>query len=99
VQLRFALIVLLIVWVFCPARGAQLSAKESAEARKLYIAKCARCHKFYDPSAYSEGEWIWWMSKMRKKARLKSEQYDLLLRYTEGLRVKGGNSSGPVAKN
>ncbi len=47
-----------------PASEADLSAGQLRQAATLYAAKCARCHKFYDPTAYSEAEWRLWMEKM-----------------------------------
>jgi len=75
-----------------PARAAELSAKETKDAKKLYTAKCAKCHKFYDPTAYDQAEWEEWMQKMRKKSKLKPDQYALLSRYLEVLR---GSSKTP----
>ena len=48
------------------------------EAARLYTAKCARCHKFYNPADYNDAEWQMWMNKMSHKARLKSDQAQLL---------------------
>src|SRR5947207_625841 len=97
-QFRLVAILSLLACWCCPASPAELSPKEIAAAKKLYTAKCARCHKFYDPSLYPEVEWTSWMTKMRKKARLKNDQYDLLLRYTESLRRGSGHkdTSRPV---
>jgi nitrate/TMAO reductase-like tetraheme cytochrome c subunit len=63
------------------AGAAELSAGELKDARKLYNAKCAKCHKFYDPAKYNDAEWRKWMTKMSKKARLKPAQEELLSRY------------------
>ena len=52
-------------------------------ARRLYVAKCAKCHKFYDPSRYSDSEWQKWMGKMSKKSKLTPEQRELLSNYIE----------------
>ena|SRR2546421_11927893 len=65
------------------AHGAELSLKETEAARKLYIAKCAKCHKFYDPARYSDQEWRKWMVKMSRKARLKPQQQEMLSRYID----------------
>jgi uncharacterized protein YceK len=56
---------------------------EKTAARRLYVAKCAKCHKFYDPAKYSDQEWEKWMTKMSKKAKLKPEQEAMLARYIE----------------
>ena len=69
------------------ARGAGLADEEIARAQKLYIAKCARCHKFYDPVKYNDAEWHSWMTKMSKKARLKADQEKLLSQYLEAFRA------------
>lgn len=53
----------------------------NSEGRRLYIAKCAKCHKFYEPANYSADEWEMWMAKMSKKSRLKPEQEAELSRY------------------
>lgn len=69
------------------AAGADaLSPKETEAARKLYTAKCAKCHKFYDPAKYAETEWRDWMTKMSKKAKLKPDQKELLSRYLDTFR-------------
>ncbi len=69
------------------ASAAGLSAQAFTNAAKLYIAKCARCHKFYSPAEYSDAEWHSWMTKMGRKARLKPEQQELLSRYLDAFRT------------
>jgi hypothetical protein len=65
-----------------PGDGAlSLSEPEIASARKLYVAKCAKCHKFHNPAKYTDEEWRTWMRKMSRKAKLKPEQDELLSRY------------------
>ena len=66
-----------------------LSASEYAAARKLSAVKCAKCHKFYEPVDYGKTDWAEWMEKMRRKSRLKPEQFDLLSRYLEDARASG----------
>src|ERR1041385_3507444 len=79
------------------ARAAELSDKETAEARKLYNAKCAKCHKFYDPAKYDLAEWNMWMRKMSKKAKLKEAQSELLGRYLETFRKPSGTNASATA--
>ena len=66
--------------------GAAEPSGDAAAAQKLYTAKCARCHKFYDPAAYDDAKWGAWMAKMKKKSRLTDEQYATLSRYLQSLR-------------
>jgi len=66
-----------------PASEATLSDTDRYAAARLYKAKCARCHKFYDPAAYNQAEWDVWMQKMGKKSKLKPDQFALLSRYLE----------------
>jgi len=72
---------------FLPGVGAaELSSEEIKSAEKLYQAKCAKCHKFYNPSDYTGPEWQKWMLKMKKKSKLKPDQYELLSRYLDTFR-------------
>ena len=68
------------------ASPAELSEQDAAAGKKIYVTKCARCHKFYDPAKYGEEDWNNWMEKMRQKARLKDDQYTLLSSYLQSLR-------------
>jgi len=94
--MRFVLILSILAGVLDAnaAPAGDLSALEVHNARKLYIAKCAKCHKLHDPAGYTDPEWASWMAKMSKKARLKKDQKELLSRYLETLRKPGGASSG-----
>jgi hypothetical protein len=51
--------------------------------RKVYVMKCAKCHKYYDPAKYSDEEWQGWMAKMTRKAKLSPEQTKQLDHYIE----------------
>ena len=68
------------------SRAGELPADEADQARKIYTAKCARCHKFYNPADYSDAEWHSWMTRMSRKARLSASQADLVSRYLETFR-------------
>lgn len=68
------------------AGAGDLSPQDQAAARKLYVAKCAKCHKFYEPKNYSDADWRKWMESMSRKSRLKPAQAELLNRYLDGLR-------------
>ena len=62
------------------AHGAERPVKE------LYLSRCSRCHKLYDPRDYDAARWDYWMEKMKKKARLNDPQYQAIRRYAESLR-------------
>jgi cytochrome c553 len=70
------------------ARAADPAPPDLLPGKKLYTAKCARCHKFYDPTGYDDKAWESWMHKMRDKAKLSDEQYGRLSAYLQSLRVK-----------
>ena len=70
-----------------PASGSDLAPKEIVAARKIYVAKCAKCHQFYEPKKYDELEWQDWMRRMARKSKLKREQEDLLTRYLDAYRA------------
>ncbi|TSA41937.1 MAG: hypothetical protein D4R57_00040 [Verrucomicrobiales bacterium] len=67
--------------------------EEIQSARALYINKCARCHKFHNPAKYPDNVWNGWMTKMSRKAKLKSEQELILRRYLGLFRVEQNPSS------
>jgi hypothetical protein len=69
------------------ATAEQLTLKEAAAARKVYVAKCAKCHKFYEPKSYTDADWDRWMDKMSVKSKLKPEQEELLKRYLNEYRA------------
>jgi hypothetical protein len=72
-----------------PSHTEGCSAEELQRGSVLFRAKCLRCHQFYDPEAYDDQEWGSWMSKMSRKAKLKPEQEELLVRYLACFRTSG----------
>jgi cytochrome c553 len=79
--------------MFRPIASAnELTAKEITAARKIYVTKCAKCHRFYEPTNYAESDWRAWMEKMSKKSKLKEDQAGLLARYLDAYRA--GQLSG-----
>lgn len=80
-----------------PASADELTLQDQAAARKIYVAKCAKCHRFYEPTNYSEADWRSWMARMNKKSKLKPEQDRLLNRYLDAYRA-GQLAGKPEAK-
>ena len=76
-----SLVALFVVACAGPATLSNVPGPESDPGRKIYLSRCAKCHKFYDPSKYSDQEWGMWMQKMKKKAKLSDEQEALLSSY------------------
>ena len=68
------------------ADGAVAPVGEIKKGRDVYMGKCAKCHQFYDPSAYNDFDWNHWMGKMRGEAKLNGEQADLLNRFLVTIR-------------
>ena len=65
-------VLLLLISVATASAGSgtdELTAKEITSGRKVYVAKCAKCHKFYEPKSYSEADWGRWMEAMSWKAK------------------------------
>ena len=69
-----------------PAKAAKLSPDIVSGGAKLYSLKCAKCHKLYDPADYGDAEWHRWMSRMSKKAHLKSDEREILALYLDAFR-------------
>ncbi len=83
----FMLLLLALAGTWAAALADQLTVKDRAAARKIYVAKCAKCHRFYEPTNYAEPDWRRWMEKMSKKARLKAAPATLLNRYLDAYRA------------
>ncbi len=77
----------LFISTFCLAaslgRAAEPAIKSSSPGKKLYQARCAKCHRMYDPGKYTDAQWQSWMGKMSKKAKLRPEEKQALLDYVE----------------
>jgi cytochrome c5 len=86
--MRWRLMSLMVAAICGASLSAGEPAKQDARGKKLYNLKCAKCHEFYEPSNYSHSDWQEWMGKMKKKSHLNATDYDLVLRYTEGLRAQ-----------
>ena len=71
------------------ADGSASRAGGAVEGKKIYERTCAKCHEFYPPANYSKAEWDKWMTKMRRKSKLKSADFDKMLEYTDTLRAGG----------
>ena len=99
-RLLLALCLVGLVAVGCagPAKDAGVPQDETKAGRKLYVAKCAKCHKFYEPANYSDEEWQVWMKKMSKKSKLKPEQEAMLSRYIEETFRPAGKTNNPASR-
>ncbi len=86
--MRTVCLLFVVVVVVHSAAGAdELTGNEIIAARKIYVAKCAKCHRFYEPTNYAEVDWQMWMGKMNKKSKLKEPQAMLLNRYLDAYRA------------
>ena len=91
--MRLVLLVLFVPGLATAAPGTnELTSKDIAAAQKTYVAKCAKCHRFYEPKNYTEPDWQTWMQKMKQKSKLNAGQADLLKRYLDTYRA--GHLSG-----
>ena len=79
------------------AQRAGMRPADITRAADLYVLKCAKCHKFYDPASYPDAEWRTWMTKMSKKSRLEADENDLLTRYL-GASRRPSAAQGPEPK-
>ena len=77
----------LLAGVAAPVSASELSESEIQAARKTYVAKCAKCHKFHDPKNYGAADWEKWMDSMSRKSKLKSGQEAVLRKYLEEYRA------------
>jgi len=56
---------------------------ELAAGKSLYENSCARCHKLYEPKAYTKTEWTPILVKMGKKAKLDETQMASITNYID----------------
>lgn len=82
-KFRFCLLPLTLAGAICGAHGASPTPKDEGPGRTLYLNKCSKCHKLYDPARYSDTQWQGWMEKMSRKAKLTPKQEKLLEDYIE----------------
>lgn len=76
-----------------PAGAAGLSDGEIAQARELYVAKCAKCHGFHHPAEYTQTNWDYWMTKMSRKSKLQAAEEQLLTRYLGAFRTEATSAT------
>lgn len=79
--MRYLLVIFLGVFAAVGAPGDRPAVDQSAAGRKLYLNKCAKCHKMYDPLNYTDRQWDSWMGKMEKKAKLKPKEKEAVNEY------------------
>ena len=78
------------------ASAAHFPLEQIEPANALYVAKCAKCHKFYHPADYSQADWDKWMRKMSRKAKLRPAEEALLSRYLAAFREEAAaHTSNP----
>jgi hypothetical protein len=80
------MIVIFLIVGACHGVGYGADLAGTNQTKQVYEAKCAKCHRFYDPQSYTDTQWSAWMAKMRRKAHLTAEQYDQLVRYLDSVR-------------
>jgi mono/diheme cytochrome c family protein len=81
------LVVILPLFLGVASKTFGATPQDLAAGKKLYTGKCARCHKFYDPTAYDDTKWNKWMQKMKLKAKLNDAQFQQLTNYVTTLRA------------
>ncbi|MCX6219825.1 MAG: hypothetical protein NTZ69_02410 [Bacteroidia bacterium] len=59
------------------------------KGRAIYINKCASCHTLYLPEKYSTTQWKLQTVRMAKKAKLTTQEEELIFRYL----TKNGSSN------
>ncbi len=54
---------------------------ELQQGHDLFQNKCGKCHKLPNPAKHSKDEWTKILGKMAPKAKLSTEQSDLVYKY------------------
>ncbi len=79
--MRHFLLILVGIFAVTTARADGSAVDQTAAGRKLYVNKCAKCHKMYDPANYTDRQWDSWMGKMQKKAKLNPQEKEAVNEY------------------
>ncbi|RME92145.1 MAG: hypothetical protein D6766_10575 [Verrucomicrobia bacterium] len=66
--------------------GFSSGAEPDSPGHRLYVQKCASCHRFYHPANYTGERWQYWMDTMAEKARLTPEEKQTLSAYLDQFR-------------
>ena len=66
---------------------------EMAAGKKLYTAKCGRCHEAYTPGV-DEMTWNRWIWKWKNRAGLSDSDYDQLMDYARRVRESRAAKTG-----
>lgn len=53
----------------------------SSKEEELYYEKCGGCHRVYDKNEFSKEHWLNEFNDMTKRAKLDSEQTEMLKKY------------------
>lgn len=77
---------LLVFITACGSSNDQTSyeSSEQSTGRFLYISKCTSCHKAYEPELHTPDEWEKILNEMGKKAKLRSDEKESILKYLSG---------------
>ncbi|MDQ6861326.1 MAG: cytochrome c [Verrucomicrobiota bacterium] len=59
-----------------------------AAGQKLFVARCARCHRLPRPAEHTPEQWSIIVPRMAKRSGLKPEQRDAVLAYLSTARAK-----------
>ena len=54
---------------------------ELAEGKLLYETNCAKCHKLFEPTAFTAESWTPIVMRMQKKARISDEDREKIYAY------------------
>ena len=65
----------------CATSGAPAANPRDASGQALYEKGCARCHALYMPRSYSAPEWRFYVHKYGRRARLNTDQENLVFQY------------------
>lgn len=78
----FLFSVVVLAWLTVPVGAGEPSIDQTA-GKRLYVGRCAKCHKLYDPAKYSDAQWQRWMDKMSRKAKLQPAERQVVSSYIE----------------
>jgi hypothetical protein len=71
-----------------------MSLLELERGRALYVSRCTGCHRAVDPRSERADAWPEHVAEMRKRARLNTDEADLVVLYLITMASRPPNQAG-----
>ncbi len=85
--------------VWAQTRWPDTTLDSLSRGRALYVNKCSGCHSLYVPSTIAAARWPAMVERMTRRANLRDDERDLILRYVITVGRSGPPGAGVAARS